>query len=68
MANRTATLLKGEKSKKTEMGVDRAANTIRLRKKYTKFAIEQQIEGQSAPPFKEWAKKNFPNVKILETE
>lgn len=65
---RQAKNLKGDTAKiaKVEFGQDRAKNTVKLRRKYTDFAIKQQINGQSVPPFKQWAKQNFPDVKILE--
>ncbi len=44
---------------------NRASNTLRLRKKYQDKKIENIGTGKKLPPFGEWAKKNFPNVRIV---
>ncbi len=55
--HRKATLLK--------FGGSKASNTLRLRKKYQDTKMENIGTGKKLPPFGEWAKKNFPNVKIV---
>jgi hypothetical protein len=46
-------------------GQGRAPNTIKLRKNYNAYAVEAQSNGEQALPFEEWAKMNYPDMKIL---
>ncbi len=75
--DRSSEILTGKAEKvKFEIGQGRAPNTIRLRNEYEKYRIDAETgepggnekEGKSEPvlPFREWAKKNYPDVKILE--
>ena len=59
---RSAELMTG---KYEEFGKDPTANTIKLRKKYTEFVIQEQSDGKQTESFQEWAKKNYPDVRIL---
>ncbi len=55
---RNSTLLKG-------LSNNPVSNTLKLRKKYGEFKINQASEGKKAVSFHEWAEKNHPNVSIL---
>lgn len=46
-------------------GQNRAPNTIRLRKIYTDYATETASRGDKPMGFEEWAKVNYPDLKIL---
>jgi hypothetical protein len=62
---RSTEILTG-KPEKTGFGQGRAPNTVKLRNEYTKARLEAETEGKPIEPFVEWAKKNYPDVKILE--
>jgi hypothetical protein len=59
---RSAELMTG---KADEFSKDPTTNTIKLRKKFTEFVIQEQVAGNPTPSFHEWAKKNYPDVPIL---
>ena len=63
---RSSNILTGKAdTTENEFGHDPAANTIKLRKKYTEFVIQEQSDGKQTESFQEWAKKNYPDVRIL---
>lgn len=62
MAERSSQILKGETLK---VGQSRAPNTVELRKKYTEYLAETMGKGETPDEFETWAKKNFPDQKIL---
>jgi len=49
------------------IGQNRAPNTIKLRNEYRRERMKAAVEGRDAdfPTFEEWAKKNYPDKKIL---
>ena len=46
-------------------GQNRAPNTISLRKMWGDYAIEEQSQGRDPLRFEDWAKQNYPDMKIL---
>lgn len=56
---RTSTLLKS-------LSDNPVSNTLRLRRQYGEFKINQESEGKKVKlSFHEWAEKNHPKVRIL---
>ena len=47
-------------------GQGRAPNTVKLRAQYNKYAIKEQEDGKEPMKFEQWAKENYPDMKILE--
>jgi len=46
-------------------GQNRAPNTIVLRKHYNNYVIDTQSNGGTPMSFDQWAKANYPDMKIL---
>jgi hypothetical protein len=63
MADRSSKLL----AKAPQDDQSPIANTIALRRKYELAQVKQQTEGEGdpLPSFAEWAKENYPELKIL---
>ena len=61
MAERSSEILKAESPKSGGA----AANTLKLRKAYTAYAVKAQEDGEKPQTFHEWAAENYPDMPIL---
>jgi len=43
----------------------RAPNTIKLRQMYNDYKINEESAGNQSLSFEDWAKQNYPDMKIL---
>jgi len=43
----------------------RAPNTIKLRQMWTDYAANEQANGNEPLRFEDWARQNYPDMKIL---